>query len=116
MHVGKAMDRFLPQVEWASALTQTGREALDAEFQAERASALGAAGKRLEQALTALAQAAPDEHPAQLQAARQRCWEFMVQRETLGLRDWSEVVRLYAIPPEVLQDMGAVPARSRAGP
>lgn len=102
------MDRFLPQAEWATALKQSGTEVLDAEFQAERASALGSGARRLEAALATADQA---DHPTRLATARQRCWEFMVQRETLGLRDWPTVVRLYNIPHEVLQNMGAVPVK-----
>lgn len=39
----------------------------------------------------------------------------MVQREMAGLRDWPTVVRMYAIPTEVLHGMGAVAPRKDVG-
>ncbi len=109
------MSRFLPQIEWASALKQSGSDILEVQLQAERASALGTGGKRLEAALAELATADETNRAARLAMARRRAWEFMVQREAAGLRDWPAVIRLYAIPPEVLHGMGAVQPRSRQG-
>ncbi|MFV0301733.1 MAG: DUF6665 family protein [Paracoccus sp. (in: a-proteobacteria)] len=105
------MSRFLARVEWAHALRMSGTEALEVELQAERASALGTGGRRLEQALADLRAAEAGARPARLAMARRRAWEFMVQREAAGLRDWPAVVRLYGIPPEVLHGMGAVPPK-----
>lgn len=105
------MTGMLPRLEWASALAQNRENLLEDEFQAERASALGAGARRLEQALTALGQADAADRPARLAAARQAAWEFMIQREIAGLRDWPQVIRLYGIPPEVLRGMGAVQRR-----
>lgn len=102
------MSRFLPQIEWASALKQSGSDILEVQLQAERASALGSGGKRLEQALALLQSATDADRPARLAMARRRAWEFMVQREAAGLRDWPAAIRLYGIPPEVLHGMGAV--------
>lgn len=103
------MSRFLPQIEWASALKQGGSDILETQLQAERASALGTGGKRLELALAELHAADEATRPERLAMARRRVWEFMVQREAAGLRDWPAVIRLYDIPREVLLGMGAVP-------
>ena len=109
------MSRFLPQIEWASALKQGGSDMLETQLQAERASALGTGGRRLEQALADLLAADDTTRPARLATARRRAWEFMVQREAAGLRDWPAVVRLYGIPREVLIGMGAVTGAAPTG-
>lgn len=68
------MSRFLAKVEWAHALKMSGTEALDIELQAERASALGTAGKRLEQALAALTTSEGEARVTALAEARGRAW------------------------------------------
>ena len=96
------------RMDWATTRDKVGASPLDIELQAERASSLGRAGHRLERALAAYARA-PD--VARRDQAAQAAWEFMVMRELAGLRDWSAVVRMYAIPPEVLRRMGARPQK-----
>lgn len=101
------MSRFHARLDWASAIAQSGNDLLAHEIQAERASALGRAGLRLETALSALAACpGPDAERLADQAGR-AAWEFMVLREMAGLRDWSAVARLYGIPAKVLSRMGA---------
>ncbi|MBU3032269.1 DUF6665 family protein [Paracoccus marinaquae] len=109
------MSRFLAHIEWATAMAQTGDDILAQELQAERASALGAAGRRLERALAALDAAADDSRATHLDQAGRIAWEFMVMREMAGLRDWDAVVRLYAIPASVLRRMGASATLKRPG-
>lgn len=94
------------RMDWATTHDKLGASPLDVELQAERASALGSAGRKLERALAAYA---ADPNDAQRDRAAQAAWEFMVMRELLGLTDWATVVRLYAIPPAVQRRMGAAP-------
>jgi len=94
---------------------------LDYEIAQETASALGRQGRALEAALTALAEFDSDarEHNPDARAERavlvataaQALWEFIVQREACGLRDTAMVVRMYRVPREVHDRMGAVPPR-----
>ena len=101
------MKGFHSRIEWATALAQGGDEALQHELQAERASALGLAGRRLERALADLARDPDTDTEDGLNRAGRIAWEFMVMREMAGLRDWPQVVRIYAIPQKVLHRMGA---------
>ena len=93
---------------------------LDYEIAQETASALGRQGRALETALAALAAFDAAEPPVSsdrraradlVATAAQALWEFMVQREACGLRDGAAVVRMYRVPAEVRDRMGAVPAR-----
>ncbi|TRW96659.1 hypothetical protein FNJ84_11295 [Paracoccus sp. M683] len=102
------MSTILPRIEWATAMARHRDNLLEDEFQAERASALGHGARRMEAALQSLDQADPAARPLALAEARRRAWEFMVQREAAGLRDWPAVIRLYRIPNEVLRGMGAM--------
>ena len=43
--------------------------------------------------------------------AARALWEFVVQREACGLRDAGTVVRMYGVPAEVRDRMGAFPRR-----
>lgn len=122
------MSRSHTRLDWASALAQAGNDLLAHELQAERASALGRAGRRLERVLAALADALSAEAPSTdgprndgprteadrlTDEAGRIAWEFMVMREMPGLRDWPEVVRLYAIPANVQRRIGVAPTLAR---
>ena len=93
--------------------------ALDYEIAQETAAALGRQGRALEAALRALANfdaagasTADQTRRAGLVATAARAlWEFVVQREACGLRDAGMVVRMYGVPPEVRDRMGAFPRR-----
>jgi hypothetical protein len=91
---------------------------LEREFAQEKASALGRLGRALEAALAALSEC--DRAPSQTLEHRQMraalvaqasiaLWQFIVQREACGLRDMRQVLRDYAVPPEVAARMGAAP-------
>jgi hypothetical protein len=90
---------------------------LDYEIAQETASALGRHGRALEAALKTLADydAAADNpggrsrRPLLVAAAAHALWQFVVQREACGLRDAAVVVRMYKVPREVYDRMGAVP-------
>lgn len=90
-------------------------DALEAEVLAEKAAALGRSGKQMEQALAALgASLAPkgsEERERLVDAAAERVWGFLVQRELCGLSDRERVIADYAIPAEVLNRGGAMPER-----
>lgn len=96
--------------------------ALDYELARERAGSLGRSGRKLESTLAALSafdrENATDAHDTRLtndrnslaSAAGVALWSFVVQRESLGLRDSAAVMRAYAIPADVQVRMGAFPA------
>jgi hypothetical protein len=101
---------------------QTPQTALDYEIAQEMASALGRLGRDLEATLAALAafDAEPTDLPAAdrrsarialVRTAAQALWHFVVQRESIGLRDTVRVLRDYRVPNEVRDRMGAFPAR-----
>jgi hypothetical protein len=95
--------------------------ALDYEIAQEMASALGRQGRALEAALKALAEfdAAPREPDPRTRAERallvasaaDALWQFTVQREACGLRDTAAVMRMYRVPREVHDRMGAFAPR-----
>ena len=86
--------------------------ALDYEVAQEQASALGRAGRALEAALAALAEIdrAADPQDAGrddlVQDASEALWCFLVQRESIGLRDARPVFRDYRVPAEVRNRIG----------
>jgi hypothetical protein len=91
---------------------------LDYELAQETASALGRQGRALEAALKALAafDARPSDGPPDPQAraalvasAARALWQFVVQREACGLRDSGAMMRMYGVPAEVRDRMGAFP-------
>lgn len=90
-------------------LPPQGMVALDYEIAQEQASALGRAGRRVTEALAALA--ACDRTAAGRGAlvgeAAAAVWSYFVQREAIGLRRHDEAIRIYGIPPEVLARLGA---------
>lgn len=98
--------------------------ALDYEIAQEQASALGRSGRALESALAALAayDRAERDDGAEHRAARAKLvqeagdalWCFVVQRESIGLRDPRPVMREYRVPAEVQNRMGVFGGRRRA--
>lgn len=93
--------------------------ALDYEIAQERASALGRAGRRLEEALWALSDhdsAATGDRGLRaelVQSAGHALWCYMVQREAIGLGDPRPVLRDYRVPAEVQNRMGVFGGRRR---
>ena len=86
---------------------------LDAEILAEKASSLGHHGRQVEKAIAALRahEGTAEERQDLLRKAAREVWAFFVQRELCGLRDQREVIRLYGIPSEVLNRLGAIEKR-----
>ena len=102
--------------------TDNPAAALDYELAQEKASTLGRLGRALETSLAALRDhdAQTESHSAETRqvrgtlvaAASRALWHFIVQRESLGLRDSRQVMRDYGVPAEVQNRMGALPART----
>jgi hypothetical protein len=94
-------------------------DALDYEIAQEMAGALGRLGRALERALRALAEfdaawpsgvaltdEARDQRQRHVRQASRALWYLVVQREACGLRDTRQMLRDYAVPPEVRDRMG----------
>lgn len=88
---------------------ENGQDALEAEILGEKAASLGAAEKRVIEAIAQLDQDADDE-PEMLSNAQKAVWGYFVQRELLGFRKHQEVVRDLGIPKRVLFNLGAQPS------
>jgi hypothetical protein len=89
---------------------EAGTAALEHEILAERASSLGAAERKVVNAIAALADATAD-RADRLATARQVVWEYFVQRELVGFRRHTDVIHELSIPREVLAGLGAIPAK-----
>jgi hypothetical protein len=106
----------IPQGLAAGHRPDSGANVLDYEIAQMRAQALGDLGRQVEQALDRLRAFDPDAGDpgsearlsALLDAAADRAWSLMIQRELCGLRHWDAVVKAYGIPREVLNRMGRV--------
>lgn len=99
---------------------QAALGAIDAEILAEQASALGRAGRRLEAALAELSafdagtlprrrRGPQPDRPSLLAEARQALWYLVVQREACGVRNYSELLSVYAVPAEVSRGITLAP-------
>ena len=105
---------FTPKITNIWTANPTG--VLDYELAQEKAASLARLGRGLEAALAALRDfdAQPheqlgerkQERRALVAQAGQALWMFVVQREALGLRDARQIMRDYAVPPEVQGRMG----------
>lgn len=94
---------------------------LDYEIAQEKASTLGRLGRALEAALAALRdfdaqprEPSPEirrERRALVDGAGHALWLFVVQRESLGLRDARQLMRDYRVPAEVQARMGVLPGK-----
>ena len=86
---------------------EAGTTALDHEIMAERASSIGAAERRVIEAIAALTSAGSSQETA-LATARKVVWEYFVQRELIGFRKHNDVIQELNIPPQVLAGLGAM--------
>ena len=93
-------------------LLRSGYATLEYEVAQERASALGRLGRRLEAALTALAECPRTANSDRkirdrlVEQAGYALWLFVVQREACGLNKIDHVIREYDVPNEVYTRMG----------
>lgn len=83
--------------------TKRSVDPLEYELQEARAMALGAAGKRVEQALAALADG---ESEARLDAAGDAVWQYLIVRESLAFYDHAIALAAYGVPGKVLARVG----------
>ncbi len=83
--------------------------AFDYEAAGEAAYSLGCAGKRVEAAVRALAEAGADKLTREhlLKAAAVAVHHYFIQRESMGMRRHDGVIREYGIPKAVLARLGA---------
>lgn len=86
---------------------ETGEAVFRYELMGEQAASLGRAGRKVEAALAALKAAEPETRDAQVKAAADAVWAFLIQREIMGFRDRDRIVAEYAIPREVVARLGA---------
>ncbi len=113
------MSLRLPSNPSGTSLSDVLFDALGHEILAEKASALGRAGDKVEAALASLkahldlraGDRATPEHDSQrtvlLKAAADAVYAFFIQRELCGLRRHDAVIRELGIPREVLARLGA---------
>ena len=88
---------------------EAGQAALEGEIQQERASSLLAAEQKVIATLAAWRGAEEATKAALLPAARQAVWGYFVQRELIGFRGHTDVIRALDIPPAVLNGLGEAP-------
>jgi hypothetical protein len=88
---------------------EAGYVALEGEIQQERASSLAAAERKMIETLAAWRSAAETERAEPLKAARYAVWAYFVQRELIGFRRHTDVIREYDIPAVVLNGLGEAP-------
>lgn len=104
------MSLRLPQSLQRGRQYETGESVLNGEIASEKASTLGRAGKVMEEALSRLQD--PDlladlGRDVLLKEAADAVWKFFIQRDVVGLRDHSAVIRDYQIPRAVIVRIGA---------
>lgn len=97
-------------------LSRGGREAgnlstIEVEALSESASSLGHHGRKVEKALAALRASTEGGRAAALAVASEAVWAYFVQRELCGLRDHRLIIREMDIPADVLNRLGASPAK-----
>ena len=103
---------------------RTGQDILEYELREEQAATIGRLARELREALDALhafdnrasggETAADRRDPRRVRlvdAAAYALWSFVVQRECSGFRWTDQILKDYAVPGEVLAQMGAVPPR-----
>jgi hypothetical protein len=94
-----------------------GVDLLEYELIQEKAATLSRLGKRLQQALAALAQhdreagGDAERRNELVSAAGEALWYYVIQREVCGLRDSEAVMRQLGVPREVRLRMGYAPRR-----
>ncbi|RIJ26009.1 hypothetical protein D1224_02525 [Henriciella barbarensis] len=84
------------------------KSSLKHEIASEQANALGRSGRQVAMRLRAYreALASGEDHQEDLHQAVEAVYSFLIQRELLGLRDRSAIIRDYDIPREILARLG----------
>ena len=88
---------------------ETGLSMVEAEMRAEAAASLGHHGRKVEKALNQLKLAGDSNRAIHTRIAARAVWEYLIQREMMGLRDHRLIIREMQIPQAVLNMMGAHP-------
>ena len=99
----------LPQSLTSNTGPESGASILDGEILAEKAAALGHAGKRAEEALRRLKGCGDtsSERAGALQGAVDAVYAYFIQRELCGFPNHEDPIEQLAIPGEVLVRLGA---------
>jgi len=94
---------------WPGLPADAGLDLLGHEILAEKAAALGRAGRKVEASLARLREHGGDEESriVLLKAAAEAVHAYFIQRELCGLRRHDSVIREHAIPRAVLVRLGA---------
>jgi hypothetical protein len=90
---------------------EAGTAVIDHEILAEQASSLSVAERRVIKALAELSTGT--DRARWLAEAQQAVWAYFVQRELIGFRRHTEVISDLGIPQDVLNGLGAAPARPK---
>jgi len=88
---------------------EAGHAALESEIQQERGASLRAAEQKVIATLAVWRAAPEHERTEPLRAARYAVWAYFVQRELIGFRRHTDVIRDMDIPPIVLNGLGEAP-------
>ena len=86
-----------------------GLTVIEKELEGERASSLGEAGKRLENALLALGESSDAELVYEAATA---VWYYMIVRESLRMFDHEQALKIYGVPDRVMAQVGVVRRQS----
>ena len=101
-----------PQNAFTRVQTARAGSPIESEIAAEKAAALGRSGRALADALAALDKAKDKtELETLLIQAAQTTQAYFIQRELIGIRDHSEIIREYDIPRAVLVRIGIMRPR-----
>lgn len=102
------MSLRLPQNLSSGTMPDTGVSAFESELLAEKAAALGRAGRKLEQCLAAFRSHHDSaRREGLLFAAAEAAYNYIIQRELCGQADHRAIVEDYQIPREVMVRVGA---------
>jgi len=84
------------------------RDPIERELAGERAATLGRAGKRLEEALAALAVVTASSREDAIDEAATAAWYYLITRESMRMFDHKEALAIYGVPDFVLARVGVV--------
>ena len=96
---------------WHRSHMGDGLTVIEKELEGERASSLGEAGKRLENALLALGESSDDELVYEAATA---VWYYMIVRESLRMFNHQQALKFYDVPDRVMAQVGVVKRQPRA--
>jgi hypothetical protein len=89
-----------------------GMTVIEKELEGERASSLGEAGKRLENALAALGESPDPDDDELVHEAATAAWYYMIVRESLRMFDHQQALKIYGVPDRVMAQVGVVRRQS----